>query len=108
MPVPRTDFAALTMDVVGTLIRPARRPAGIYADKAADHGLWADPNALEPAYRDAMRSVPWQPDMRAYGYEVIEATFGRPVPEALKCAIWDAFSEPHNWALLPGAAEVCA
>ncbi|MFT7625192.1 MAG: FMN phosphatase YigB (HAD superfamily), partial [Myxococcota bacterium] len=42
------------------------------------------------------------------GYEVIEATFGRPVPEALKCAIWDAFSEPHNWALLPGAAEVCA
>ncbi len=98
----------MTMDVVGTLIQPAVAPVEIYVQIASDHGLWADPNALEPKYRDAIAATRWGPDPIAYWYEVIDRTFGRPIPADIKDAILAAFGKPEAWTVLPGAAEVCA
>ncbi|MCS6970468.1 MAG: HAD-IA family hydrolase [Planctomycetota bacterium] len=103
---------AVTVDVHGTLIVPQPSVGAIYAEIAASFGIAATAEQLDDAFAAAFAAtraawpVPYgadDEDARRFWHAVIERSFGRPLPEALRDTIYDAFAGPERWRVLPGA-----
>lgn len=117
MTVPAAAFRAVSFDVHGTLIVPHPSVGAVYAAEAAAHGLERSPAALDAAFVPAFRSfaggwaVPYgrdERDARRFWDAVIDATFGEPVPGALRRALFERFGRGAAWRVLPGAREALA
>lgn len=83
---------ALFVDAAGTLLRP-REPVGVtYARAARQHGIEADPVAVEARFRAALRDrreERQRGDGRAYWSAVVRESVGHDHPEL--------FEELYRW-----------
>jgi putative hydrolase of the HAD superfamily len=109
--------AALSFDLVGTLVLPHPSVGAVYAEVAARHGLERDAGELDAAFPAAFAAVrarwpvPYGKDesdaLRFWGL-VIEGTFGEPLSYEAVCDLYDAFASAARWRLLPGARDAVA
>lgn len=112
-----TGIAALTVDAAGTLFVPHPSVGAVYAEIAARHGLDRNASELEAGFRPAFAAVqarwavPYGADeadaLRFWG-QVIEGTFGEPLPYEAVCDLYDAFASGSRWRVLPGVREALA
>ena len=108
---------AVTFDAAGTLIAPFPNVGAVYAEMAQVHGVDCSAEKLQTAFGPAFRSVQqrWgvpygadEDDARRFWSEVISATFGEPLSDALTRDLYDTFAEARRWRVLPGAREALA
>jgi putative hydrolase of the HAD superfamily len=116
---------AVLFDAVGTLL-VLREPVGVtYARCARDHGLAASPEALQVAFRDALRVMPPMvfPDLdaterqtaeREWWRTLVRATFAAAIgarPADVDCCFQSLFIHYGGaaaWQTAPGAAQLLA
>lgn len=110
-------IAAVSFDAVGTLIVPQGGVGLVYAEVAAGFGVKADPAALERRFGRALASaqaawkVPYgadEEDARRFWKRVVGDTFPGTLPHGLAAALFDTFSEPRRWRVLPGVRSALA
>jgi REG-2-like HAD superfamily hydrolase len=107
----------ISFDAAGTLFVPHPSVGAVYAEVAAACGLDRDPADLEARFRPAFAAtvarwpVPYgrdDEDARRFWAEVVEATFGEPLPYELVCQCYDTFARARRWRVLPGVREALA
>lgn len=101
---------AVFVDAVGTLLTP-RAPIGLtYARHARDHGVVADPVAVDLAFRAAMkrpRTLTQSGDGRAYWREIVAESL-EVEDEALFEAIYRHYASPRAWWVDTAAVDALA
>ncbi|TVR47810.1 MAG: HAD family hydrolase [Puniceicoccaceae bacterium] len=107
----------VTFDAGGTLLLPHPSVGAVYAETLLGHGLQADPDTLDLAFRDAFRQT--SKDFSLADGEERERRFWRGVverslagagvaPDLLHTVfeeLWESFSRGDRWRLMPGACE---
>ncbi|MCS7048588.1 MAG: HAD-IA family hydrolase [Verrucomicrobiae bacterium] len=95
---------AVFFDVGGTLLEPWPSVGVVYARVARRFGLPDDPVRLEAAFRDAFRAVPpiggLTSSCREWWEQVVRTVFGD-LPAGFFDALYDEFSLPGAWRVLP-------
>ena len=113
---------ALLCDAAGTLFAPARPVAETYAAVISRHGLRIPPGDIEGAFAEAFANAPLMafPGVPAREIPALERDWWRNLVESVLCrasaqgmprdfeacfdALFEYFSQPSSWRLLPGAA----
>ena len=123
-PSPRAPWPrprGLLLDAMGTLITLRESVGTTYAAVAAEHGVLADPAAIDALFPGIYRAAPplafQLPDPQALleaerGWwgdrirEVFQALDGAPQPTPdLVVALLERFAEPHLWRVYPEVPE---
>lgn len=111
MSVP-TPPAAVSIDVVGTLLFPHPSVGGIYARVARELGHRVDPTALNQRFPLAMKAACAKDDARSRWAEIVERTFSGALPgkdiAAVQMGCWEAFARGDSWRMARGAPIVLA
>lgn len=100
--------AAVSFDIVGTLLFPHPSVGRIYARVARQVGHAVEAEALDRRFATALRSA--QPGLpaRAHWDEVVERTFAGAVPASALPAVregcWHAFAQGDAWRTARGAS----
>ncbi len=98
-------------DAGGTLVAPREDVGEVYARAARRQGLDVEPADVLAAFHAAFRSqrLAGRTQDRAWWRAVVDATFGPfgrvADPAGLFEELYEHFSSPERWALLPGAVE---
>lgn len=99
---------AVFFDVGGTLLEPWPSVGEVYARVARQFGMEADAARLEAAFRAAFRTTPavggLTSSRREWWERVVSAVFGE-VPVGFFDALYDEFSLPGAWRVLPEVRE---
>ena len=116
-------FERVFFDLGGTLLRVRGSVGAVYASAAARHGVHADAEAVERAFRVALTASPPAtfPGVaaaaipmheRAWWRHVVATTFASFAPfddfEAFFDEVFAFFARPDAWELLPGAQSLLA
>ncbi|MBM3877153.1 MAG: HAD-IA family hydrolase [Verrucomicrobia bacterium] len=98
---------AITLDVGGTLIEPWPSVGHVYAEVAAQHGVWpVDVDELNRRFGAAWRARRDFHHTPAEWFDLVRQTFGteaRRLPGTFFPAVYARFEEPGAWRLCPDA-----
>ncbi len=112
------DVQAVLFDAVGTLIRPAKPVAEVYAEAARRHGIDRSVVEINLRFRKAFAlqeqlDAPWEDGRTSEQYErrrwynIVADVFDRPQSlDALFDELWLSFAQASAWRLDPDAPEV--
>lgn len=102
--------AAVSLDLVGTLLFAHPSVGRVYARVAKAQGHAVDPAELDARFASAVRTGAPQGAPRAFWDEVVDRTFGSAVPRSalprLQQGCWDAFGQADAWRTARGAQVV--
>lgn len=104
--------AAVSIDLVGTLLFPHPSVGKVYARVAQQAGHQVDAGALDERFSSALRAARAKDDARARWDEIVERTFSGTIPAkampAVQAGCWEAFGRGETWRLTRGASIILA
>lgn len=104
--------AAVSIDLVGTLLFPHPSVGKVYARVAREFGHRVDAAALDERFPSAVKAARAKDDARARWDEIVERTFSgvlpsKAIPEVQK-GCWEAFGRGDAWRMARGAPIILA
>ncbi|MFZ9201022.1 MAG: HAD-IA family hydrolase [Opitutales bacterium] len=104
--------AAVSLDLVGTLLFPHPSVGKVYARVARQAGHQVDAEALDQRFASALRAARAKDDARARWDEIVERTFSGTLPAkaipVVQAGCWEAFGRGDAWRMTRGAAIILA
>ncbi len=111
-----SQIAAITFDAGGTLIRPHPSVGQVYAEVLANHGIVADPDALDCSFHAATRKLGRTPrhnvseaSEKDYWQAVVKKTMGSAVSDGLFhvvfAELYETFASAQRWKLATGVRK---
>lgn len=98
---------AITFDVGGTLIEPWPSVGHVYAEVAAQHGVWpVDVDELNRRFSASWKAKREFNHSQDAWFELVRRTFGElapRLPAKFFPAVYARFAEPKSWRLCPDA-----
>lgn len=106
---PQCPVHTVTFDVGGTLISPSPSVGHVYADIAAQHGVKAEPAALNEGFREAWQVKTDFDYSEEAWYGLVKHSFGplaEKLPEAFFPAVYRRFIDAEVWSVHEDALAV--